>query len=566
MSGPIGEGPTCKGAAASPNAPHPQLEAERKNQATEAGESMKRLVLFSAALLSVAPVPHLSPDEPVAGSIDVAEQVRLLNEGDSQSRLGACLVLQSHSSELRRAVPALISALCSGDYAVACAASWALCSIGSACLPGLICAVRDKGYACRARAIGVLGEIAIATPEVTQVLEDQLGSRDPLLEREAAYALARLGSRGAPAKRQLVALAEHGSQRSQVAANCALAQIQIGNTAPIIQLRRALSDPSIEVAMEAAMAIARVGPIAGECGPALLAARSRDKRLALRCYQTLRRLGPAGAQSLVPLLSDRALDDIGLAAVIRVLADLGEDASEALPLLAELLVSREGHDVALAAAYGIGRMGQRAVAHVPELLAALESADPELQDSVVVALGLIGPGASGALPALRRLRDGGSLLLRTRAAVAIISIDRSDNESLRRIEQDLASPDTRVREIAALSLSSSNVRDAHLLRQVLPLLGDPDPVVALAAAERVAAAAPTSADWATVVSHILASASPEHRRAAILMCDRLGVGAVPVLRAVFRLVDDPDWQIADSAIETLEHILNWRAPAREVER
>lgn len=84
-------------------------------------------------------------------------------------------------------------------------------------------------------------------------------------------------------------------------------------------------------------------------------------------------------------------DDVELVSTSLLLAELGADASPAVPRLIAMLENGYGREVKWAAAYALGRIGGSARDAIPALVRALEHVDPDVRDEAAMALDKVVP-------------------------------------------------------------------------------------------------------------------------------------------------------------------------------
>ena len=84
-------------------------------------------------------------------------------------------------------------------------------------------------------------------------------------------------------------------------------------------------------------------------------------------------------------------DDVELVSTSLLLAELGADASPAVPRLIAMLENGHGREVKWAAAYALGRIGGPALDAIPALVRALEHLDPDVRDEAAMALDKVVP-------------------------------------------------------------------------------------------------------------------------------------------------------------------------------
>jgi HEAT repeat protein len=136
-----------------------------------------------------------------------------------------------------------------------------------------------------------------------------------------------------------------------------------------------------------------------------------------------------GRMALLQLAFQRAtqliavVDDVGLSSDRRVKAveDLGRiDLPIARKAIEKFLLEAEDPRVRAAAAAVLGGMGNAAA--VPALVAALRDREEEVRGEVISALGMIGPAARPAVPALTGIVRSGRHMFYTKAVEALIAI------------------------------------------------------------------------------------------------------------------------------------------------
>ncbi len=140
-----------------------------------------------------------------------------------------------------------------------------------------------------------------------------------------------------------------------------------------------------------------------------------------------------------------------------VLGEIGPDAAEAAPALADVLASDAGPEVRREAALTLGSIGPEAAMATPALSTALGDSQMSVVASAAYALGQIGPEAKSAVPALEKCADNSDLLLRTISTWALAKIE-PQNQSRRLVAVSLlaaalGSKQPQVRRAAARGLA-----------------------------------------------------------------------------------------------------------------
>ncbi len=207
---------------------------------------------------------------------------------------------------------------------------------------------------------------------------------------------------------------------------------EIGKPA-IPAVRSALRSRNPQVVVAACDVIGRTGQEAADAIPDLIVALKRDSEgfygngftnVPTAAVFALKRIGKPSVKPLIEMMKvERGLL---LTYIIPALAEIGEDAEEAIPGLIDVLRTRSTLYRTYAAG-ALGEFGDKAKAAVPDLIAALSDGHPPLRETAARALGRIGPDANEAIPQLRRLLDDDVKAVRETAAQAIANIEESDS-------------------------------------------------------------------------------------------------------------------------------------------
>ncbi|MCB9548503.1 MAG: HEAT repeat domain-containing protein [Myxococcales bacterium] len=416
------------------------------------------------------------------------------------------------------------------------------------------------------------GGAARAEAEVDPEVVAGLASADLDVRRDAAERLAEEGGAGLdlllariqaapPAERPLylVALAAAGPsgrvlevlsdalRDSDARVRSAAAEAAAGFEAPAAALRDALrvslSDPSPDVRLFAAEAVTGL-PDAGNVRP------------------------------LLPLLAD-PLPDVRAAAAEALTAH-GRFAAEAHEALRVRLRQDEAPEVRAHAARALGRLGSTA----PPILEALATASQEPQSSVRrearEALGLLGPGAAAALPALRAgLADREDEAARAAAAWALGRLGPKAQPAVPELVQAALNDHALVADEAILALA--RIGDVPAIGEVCanyygrgpmlealalrdrPLAEPPEPVLAALAdtapdrryaAMRVLAPMAHPAALATFIAR-LGDSDGRSRVLAAQALGRYGASAERAIPALVGLLDDAAGGVAEAAAAAL---------------
>lgn len=214
------------------------------------------------------------------------------------------------------------------------------------------------------------------------------------------------------------------------------------------------NEPSMlggEFIWEAALdTVAQIGPAARDAIPLVIGGLdvSTDRRVTEAAANALAKIGLPSVRPMMDYVQREQADDLGRKLVTEALGRIPAAADEVVPFLIEQLTSRSANQYHAARALGLlGPAAKAAIPYlmeqtcysdvawlqslwkiqgdaalvVPKLIDNLEGDDP--RSSVASLLGEIGPEASSAIPALRRLLAGKDREKWVDAAVAVWKID-----------------------------------------------------------------------------------------------------------------------------------------------
>lgn len=213
------------------------------------------------------------------------------------------------------------------------------------------------------------------------------------------------------------------------------------------------------------------------------------------------------------------------------------------------------------AAKMLGKLGPRAAAAVPELIAEvnrLKGAELELlQESVIEALGSIGSAARTALPTLAKASGRTMDIDQSikRASEALLAA--ADGRDLSLLLQQLGSRDSSVRMRAAKALGLIGPPAEPALLSLSLALTDPDGDVrrtAFSAIRRIQPDAKISEDMVKAILLDLKDPDPDIRLLAIRALSRMGKDASSAIGALQEAANDPDRDVKKAAIEALSRL------------
>ncbi|MFO0948971.1 MAG: HEAT repeat domain-containing protein [Planctomycetota bacterium] len=146
--------------------------------------------------------------------------------------------------------------------------------------------------------------------KIVVVLRDRVSDRDPRVRWQAVRALGRLGAKGKPATRELIAALKDSDPLVRWAAADALVTIGPDAEASLPALIEGLSAADPLTRRSCAMILAKIGPDARSAVPALFdALRDKDTLVRRRAAQALREIFQLHADSL-PEYRDLLTEDL----------------------------------------------------------------------------------------------------------------------------------------------------------------------------------------------------------------------------------------------------------------
>ncbi len=384
--------------------------------------------------------------------------------------------------------------------------------------------------------------------DVGQLIE-QLQSDDDDVQSAAAAALAELGDGAAPAVETLIAQLKDNDP--EVRAHSARALGMIGNPAVVAAepLAELVADEDATVRRMAVGALANIKPGADQVVPLMIKMLSdADPQVLALATHSLAEAGP----SVVPAMIKAMEDEQTVYFAILVLAELGPDAKEAVPALAQAL-SHEDAEVRHEAAQALRAIGPGASAAVPDLVKSLDDKQIAVLLPSVLALGSIGPGAIDAADKLRSFSQGDDDLLKVCALWAIEKIEPDDQrlktETVPALVNLLLNEDPNVRNAAAfavLQLEPGSEVVAPLFAEAFGKASEEARVDMISAIASLGGQA--------VPRLVVGLEYPNVRRQIIEVLGEMGPEAAEAVPALLKHVDDEDPATRADIFVTLGHI------------
>jgi HEAT repeat protein len=379
---------------------------------------------------------------------------------DSLTMPATARALANIGPSARAAVPSLIAALkahkdIANDNLLHIEAQMALARIGKPAVPAILDAMKNTKNEIAPLAAEALGWILPPPKEAIPALRQALAA-DRAHAGVYLRSLGRFGTLAQEAAPDLTKLLTDGTLRAEAAV--ALVQVDPAQADKVVPLLlKDFQEGEDQIRLEAADALARLGPAAQTAAPALVEAL-HDRAATQAAAQALQGIGAAAAPSLAKLLKDPHVDF--RRGGISLLARLGRGAKAALPSVLEAL-SDEDSEVRAGAASLIEHIGTDAADAVPALSANLQANQRAVRYPSVSALGSIGPAAK---------------------------------EARRALVECLLDPDEEVRYAAALALKSIDPTFTDATPALINAVKDESPKVRLAAIDAVSRIAPDRID------------------------------------------------------------------------
>ena len=407
---------------------------------------------------------RLAQDDSLAVRVAAARTLAALADENDQDPLTP--------SELE----ALIEGLASSDDHVAVDAMHGLAAVGSSATDRILPLLRSKNATERTNALQTLAFLGLAAQSAGPALIEALGESEDEDKRHVLRALAAVGAdAGATVRAIRPLLRDDARSGVQLTALYALGELGADAKPAVPAIIALLGGDDARVRLEAVETLGEIGPEAAGAVPQLVAAlRDEDGLMTVEAAQALSRIGSAAVGPLTELLADENYRV--LAATI--LADVGPDAVEALPVLIRLLGS-DVEDVRRSALLGLAGMGPKAEEAVPSLMTLLSDSGNPSQPGAAYALARI--GAKEAIPSLLEIvRNTSDERLQMAAAWALVILEPEAEYADRAVPalvRGLSDPWELVRRECVVALAALGPRARSAADDLTELLDDPDPQV-----------------------------------------------------------------------------------------
>jgi len=481
----------------------------------------------------------------------------LLQDSEESIREAAAVALSQIGTLGPQATPRLVAGLRSRDNLVRARAAEGIGLIGEAAastVPALLEALRDPNDRVRGRAAWALGRLGAAAKVAVPALVAALADQDFRVSAQAAEALGALGPAAGLAEPALLRALHHINPEVRKEAAAALAQLGLPTeqVAPALTALAGDADPGVRLRV-----LEVLGTLSGRAPKAWAALHGAladpDPAFRITAIRSLAHIhlqvqlgSPDLAATLLPLLADRNEEVKKEAA--QALGRVGEAPAEVLAGLGQLLRD-EAEGAQLAAAQALGQLGPDAAAAGADLQFAMQRGTSAVREQVMRAMAQVMPpeapatflaGLSDLDPGVRLLASAGLVRVAPLPADALPALVEALKDSDPRLRGNLALvlgkqpevPDAAVPLLLAcvdqpddgLRLNALRALRGHVaqLAAVLPpLLGDPNPQVALRAAAYLLLLDATQPEADALIEKALAG-PPRDRRQAVEVLEELG--------------------------------------------
>jgi HEAT repeat protein len=514
----------------------------------------------------------------VARTKSVAHWIGQLKDKDPSVRELAAQALAVYGPEATTAIPALTEALQDGQDYVRLVAAEALGSIGpqaKAAVPQLAAALKDKDQVVRmsvAQALGRFGpEARAALPDLVRAFKPSdafsVSVDGKTVSDRVGEALVKIGPSGMEALVELL----HDKDPS-VRRDAAFVFIHLGPAGrdAIPVLIEALKDSDQWVPSYAAEALGKIGPQDQRILPALLEAlKSTHDQTWIKALEALGNFKLTLLHVGVLIGTFESKPAWCPAGVARVLANIGPDAAPALMEALEhkssnvretavialgligpdarsavpaILTSIKGAYCPLYAYDALQRMGRAAL---PALIAALQDNDEQIRKVATEALGRFGPMAKPAIPALVEV-------------FAVDALRGIGPDALPALVALLKDPDVHKRQEVIRVLCDMNPEDSKTVTALVPALlaalRDPDAQVRRETASRIGFSLLAPETTVPALLGTLKDDNPDVRRAAAEALVKMGARAGKFVPALVEALRSADEEVRSAAAQVLGQI------------
>ena len=365
-----------------------------------------------------------------------------LRDESPEVRLTSVNGLRDIGSRANAVTPALIDALTDDEFDIQVAAFQTLAAIGAEAVPALVRLLKDGSESLINDAARLLGNIGSGDEATVSALINVLKKNDGRTYWAVVDALGRFGEKATPAVPVLVNMLKDGDRETYRHVTAALIRSGVEGARALFHALRQqdtlfrlwpASDDLGEIGPECITAVpvlidalreyqdeyqddysyihyfasAALVKIGSQAVPALVALlEEKDFNARKAAATTLAGIGPNAVDAIPALMKKLRENDWDLRQyATSALSSIGW---AAVPALIEALRADENTSTRASAAWALGLIGSKGnpAIVVPALIEALRDDNDEVHRKVIAALGVIGPKARDAIPALEKELEG----------------------------------------------------------------------------------------------------------------------------------------------------------------
>ena len=326
-------------------------------------------------------------------------------------------------------------------------------------------------------------------------------------------------------------------------------------------LESSLADASVQVRLQATLALSRIGSAASITVPSLIPLlKDADETVRCQAAETLGGLG-GDSEAVVAALVEMLADASGAVkeAAVRALGALKKDAAAAVPVLVPLLQDRD-ESVRTAAAEAIAQVGPIEGAAAESLVEGLSSSDNVVRAQTAEALGTIGSAESA--PALVDAMSDNNDRVRSAAVEALGKIGESAAEvAVPGLVEALRDHDNEVSAAAAEALGQMGESADDAIPALIRSLTHANPQVRANAAEALGKMGQAAGRARAALEKTVCDEDGGVRGQALRALGAIGPATPPSLAAAVAGLSDADPLVRTAAIEAVGQWGDASAPA-----
>jgi HEAT repeat protein len=400
----------------------------------------------------------------------VSALVHAAGDSDAGVRRAAIAAVRGLKPNPEKTIPQFVKVLESASPEVAISIVGVLAEAGEKAVPRINTALENPQA--RYWAALVIEDIGPAAKEsVGSVVKALAVTKEPEVRRELILALAAIGPAAKASVPALIKLVSDKDPAVVIAATYALGQIGPAAVAANDVLKKGTQSKDDFLRVTSAWSLGAVNPndkaVEKAVVPLLVAGLIDIDERGVRhaAAQAIVQLQPDPAVMLPEVLAaaEKATPETMIESV-QALAGVGRDA---VPGLAKMLQYEKIRPVV---AHVLGRLGSKAGAAVPTMIALLPESNDEAQSELLLALGKMGEGAAPAVPAIAATLEDKEEDVRYAAISALAQIGPAARDARRAIVKAMAQEDPVFQTLCAAALVKIDPQGSETAKEVMPFL------------------------------------------------------------------------------------------------